>query len=230
MGTQEDGVSRRHQKSPPAVRNLRFRLNIPAKNSQTRKSHQQSPFPSDNVPPSISYPGDDLIPDAAMVYNQTCIIPTRPENVWPWVVQLGKKRGGWYLPRRCEWFLPVSWRGTRSVNPAWQSLRPGDRVDDYSFPFSKDEYFDVVSVDAPRSLVYKSERLGTVLTWALLLSEEGSGTKVHLRFRGRIQSTGFRRKVIVRVGSFMDWATTTPMLVGLAERVMDVEAEKARAA
>jgi hypothetical protein len=39
-------------------------------------------------------PGDDLIPDAASI-TRAITIAAPPEQVWPWLVQLGYGRGGW---------------------------------------------------------------------------------------------------------------------------------------
>jgi hypothetical protein len=44
--------------------------------------------------PPEPYPGDKVIPDAVMVYDQTELIHAPPEAVWPWVLQVGKGRGG----------------------------------------------------------------------------------------------------------------------------------------
>jgi hypothetical protein len=44
--------------------------------------------------PSGPYPGDNVIPEAVMVYDQTELIRAPPEAVWPWVLQVGKGRGG----------------------------------------------------------------------------------------------------------------------------------------
>jgi hypothetical protein len=40
-------------------------------------------------------PGDDLIPDAASTTG-AITIAAPPEQAWPWLVQLGYGRGGWY--------------------------------------------------------------------------------------------------------------------------------------
>ena len=39
------------------------------------------------------------------------------ELVWPWFVQLGKRRAGWYLPRRIERFIPPPRRAIRTIDP-----------------------------------------------------------------------------------------------------------------
>jgi hypothetical protein len=40
-------------------------------------------------------PGDQLIPDAAST-TRAITITAPPEQVWPWLVQLGYGRAGWY--------------------------------------------------------------------------------------------------------------------------------------
>ena len=185
-----------------------------------------------------------------MLYNRHRLIRAPISQVWPWVLQLGKSRAGWYLPRSWEPFLPSSWPAARTIHSEWQTLKVGDRVPDYGF--GEGEWFDVVerfdgngdrepTMEAEgqregreRWLVYRSDRMGTSFTWALILTEVpagavGSGTatgetvtKLHLRFRGNLGATGIKRKLILWGGDFMDWATTTPMLAGLAERAEEM--------
>ena len=44
--------------------------------------------------PSGPYPGDNVIPDAVMVYDQTRVVNAQPSDIWPWIMQVGKGRGG----------------------------------------------------------------------------------------------------------------------------------------
>lgn len=44
--------------------------------------------------PGGLYPGDEVIPDAVMIYDQTKLVKAPPVEVWPWVQQVGKGRGG----------------------------------------------------------------------------------------------------------------------------------------
>ena len=132
---------------------------------------------------------------------------------------------GWYTTAAFEYILPQSWRSSRKINPKWQQLKPGDRVDDYGF--SAEDYFIVSEVHPERALVYHRERYGAFFSWSLILHElEGQirpVTLVHLRFRGRIAATGLKKKAILWGGGVLDHLTTAPMLAGLAER-----AEKGR--
>ena len=113
--------------------------------------------------PEGPYPGDTVIPEAVMVYDQTRLIHVPPKDVWPWVMQVGKGRGGWYTPKSWERVLPLNMHASRTVIPEWQQLKPGDRVDDYGF--SPEDYFIVSDVVPEKALIYKSDRYGAQFSW-----------------------------------------------------------------
>ncbi len=115
------------------------------------------------LPPG-PYPGDDVIEDAVMVYDHTRFINASPDSVWPWVLQVGKGRGGWYTPSSWERLLPRSCLSSKTINPQWQTLRVGDRVDDYGF--GPDDCFIVAAIQPNRALVYKSDRYGAHFSWS----------------------------------------------------------------
>jgi hypothetical protein len=58
--------------------------------------------------------------------DRATTLPAPAERVWPWLVQLGKGRGGWYLPRRLELPVPPARRGLRRLDPRWLRLAVGD--------------------------------------------------------------------------------------------------------
>ena len=111
--------------------------------------------------------GDALIPDAEMVFDRRARFAAVPDEVWPWVVQLGKHRAGWYLPRCFERWIPARHRAARVLEAEWQQLAVGDVVDDYG---GRNETLTVVHLERPHALVFRAERLGTCFTWALLLT------------------------------------------------------------
>jgi hypothetical protein len=164
----------------------------------------------------IHFPGDELLPDASLVIDHTRQLPAPPASVWPWIVQLGKDRAGWYLPAAVERLLPTRFRAARRIHPQWQHLAVGERVPDYG---SRDEWLEAVTIEAPTTLVYRSERRGTTFTWSLLLNESADGSTIHLRFRGELRSRGWRQRCIIALANVADWSTSAPMLVGLRERL-----------
>lgn len=160
--------------------------------------------------------GDALVPDANMVFDRSRVIAATPEAIWPWLVQLGKRRAGWYAPRAVERLLPRDRRALRHIDPAFQQLGPGDRIPDYG---GRDAELEVALIDPPHALIYRDERRGARFSWAITLTPAGAaGTRVHLRFRGRIRSSGLLRHAIVAGGGLFDGLTGEAMLRGLEER------------
>ena len=72
-------------------------------------------------------PGDELVPEADMVLDRRAVLDAAPEQVWPWLVQLGKQRAGWYLPSPLERLVPARRRAARQIDPRFQTLAVGDR-------------------------------------------------------------------------------------------------------
>ena len=46
--------------------------------------------------PDTRYPGDDVIAAPQMALTHTVEIAAPPAAIWPWIVQLGYHRAGWY--------------------------------------------------------------------------------------------------------------------------------------
>jgi hypothetical protein len=163
---------------------------------------------------SATVPGDDLVPDADVVMDRGFTLPVPLERVWPWFAQLGKNRAGWYLPRWVEAVVPPRRRALRHLDPGLQNLTPGDVVDDWG---GRDATFEIVTHDAPHTLVHRSTRGDLRISWAILLRPApGDSTRVHLRFR----VSGVRRRRLVEYGGgFFDLLTVAGLAAGLRERV-----------
>jgi len=69
-------------------------------------------------------PGDDLIPDAAST-TRAITIAAPPEQAWPWLVQLGYSRGGWYS---YDWIDNDSQPSADRIIPELQQLQVGDQI------------------------------------------------------------------------------------------------------
>jgi hypothetical protein len=164
---------------------------------------------------SATLPGDQLVDPADVVMDRAFSLPAPPDQVWPWLVQLGKRRAGWYLPRRVERFIPTSRRGLRHLDPAHLSLQVGDVIPDWG---GKDETFTVAELEPGDHLLHTSTRGSTHLTWCLRLTPEGSGTRLHLRLR---LAPVKHERLAAYAGGFVDWLTVTGLAAGLRERVRD---------
>jgi hypothetical protein len=69
-------------------------------------------------------PGDDMLPDAAST-TRAITIAVPPEQVWPWLVQLGYGRGGWYS---YDWIDNDGRPSADRIIPELQQLRVGDQI------------------------------------------------------------------------------------------------------
>lgn len=165
-------------------------------------------------------PGDDLVSAARAVIDRATTLSAPPDAVWPWLVQLGKRRAGWYFPAWMETVIPPARRGLRQLDPRWLGLRVGDVIPDWG---GADATFEVAVLDPPHALVHRSERGRPgrdplALSWALVLTPVPGGTRLHLRLR--ISALGRRAPALVRtVGGLVDLATVAPLFAGLAERL-----------
>ena len=68
--------------------------------------------------------GDDIIADADIVETRTIMLEATPSAVWPWLVQMGYGRGGWYSYDR----LDMEGSSADTVLPQFQDLAAGDLV------------------------------------------------------------------------------------------------------
>ena len=88
--------------------------------------------------------GDDLIPAADTVDTRSLRIEAPPEQVWPWIVQMGWGRGGWYSYDKLDMDQPSA----QAILDEFQDLSPGDLV-----PMHPDGGFEARVVEPPRALV-----------------------------------------------------------------------------
>lgn len=161
-------------------------------------------------------PGDELLPDAGIRMDRAFSLPARPEVVWPWLVQLGKRRAGWYLPRPAERLVPRERRAARRLDERWLGLTVGDVIPDYG---GADETFTVARIEPPSTLVYTSQRGHVDVTWAMHVTPEGpAGSRVRLRLR----LAGVRHPHLMgTAGDGFDLLTIAGMAAGLRERLED---------
>jgi hypothetical protein len=76
-------------------------------------------------------PGDDIVARPQVVTNHAITIEAPPECVWPWLVQMGWHRGGWYTARWVDRLLfPANWPSADRILPELQELHVGGFIRD----------------------------------------------------------------------------------------------------
>lgn len=155
-------------------------------------------------------PGDDLVPEARGGTTHAITIRATAADVWPWLVQMGCDRAGFYSYDRLD-------NGGRPsaerILPELQGTKVGDVLP--SRPGSP-HGFEVLQMDPPRllllgtylrlpgstNLVWDAERPRAYVrgTWLFLLREQGDTTRLVVRVRGILRP----RWLGLVVNSFMD--------------------------
>ena len=132
----------------------------------------------DELPRSL--PGDELLPTARSLTHAITIRASR-HDVWPWLVQMGAGRAGWYSYDRID-------NGGRPsleyIAPELQHIALGD-----VFPAMPGvtESFVVLGYEAERFLIlgWLAPTGTPVMTWSFVLNEtEPQSTRLIVRARG----------------------------------------------
>jgi len=171
-------------------------------------------------------PGDELIPDPATMTTRAISIDAPPELVWPWLVQVGQGRGGWYSYDWVENLLGLEIHSTYQLRDEWQHLAVGDRVAVVPpgwGPLPDGYAFRVERVDPPRALVLRQappEHPWNAV-WSFVVEPDGPD-RCRLTCRSRAEvEPGLRGFIARSAGELMDpvtFAMTRKMLLGIKHR------------
>lgn len=134
--------------------------------------------------PSRPLPGDDLVPEAFYALTHATDVEAPPALVWPWLMQLGCDRGGWYS------LDALDHGGVPSIDhlvPGWETRQVGDRL---AATLAQDTFYEVLLVDEPRAFAIggDTDRLGghVKMSWAFVLEPLGAdATHLVTRVRAR---------------------------------------------
>ena len=103
---------------------------------------------------SRNLPGDDLVADPLYVTTRAITVHAPAEAVWPWVVQLGQNRGGFYTYDVIENLFHLDIHSADRVHPEWQHLTAGE---DYVALDSDEKMKMTIAVlEPPRAFVLRS--------------------------------------------------------------------------
>jgi hypothetical protein len=188
-------------------------------------------------------PGDDLVPTPTAIETRGITIDAPPAAVWPWLVQMGYDRAGWYSYDQ----LDMRGKSVDTILPAFQALAVGDIV-----PVSPEGGFAVTVVDPGRAIVLYTdtalvERQGLATpttsgvpaglaasgallrqtprefaaSWAFTLEPlDGGRTRLIERFRVRFGASGPAFRVLGPVLGFGVFVMMQRQMLGIRERAV----------
>jgi hypothetical protein len=170
-------------------------------------------------------PGDELVSRPFYVSNRAITIQARPEEIWPWLVQLGMGRGGFYSYEWLERFTGLCVCSVEHLLPEFQTLEPGEEI-----PTGRGLHLPVRAVEPYGSLVIGSrpeEPPGMArVSWSLGLYPRDGST----RLVSRVRTSYFWRPGDPPIAIFLGplhFLMERKMLLGIKQRA---EARAARLA
>ena len=167
---------------------------------------------ADDAEVHTGLPGDELVERPQWTATRAVTVAATPDQVWPWLVQMGAGRAGWYSYDRFDnGGVPSAVR----VVPELQRLAVGDRL---PLTAGSDAAWRVESLEPARHLVLAHRANGGVVATALVLHPLPGGA---CRLVHRVQ---FR--VPARVGPLAwaaamdagDFVMARRMLLGVRDR------------
>jgi len=178
----------------------------------------------------LAHPGDDLVPEPKLQATHAVTIQAPPSLVWPWLIQIGQGRGGFYSYDWIENMMGLDIQNTDRILPEYQNLQVGDLI-----PLAQEGFsIPVAIIDTEKALVLHGDtRLDEsgeapvmkpgdfmAVTWGFyLFAEPGETTRLVERFRADWNDAPYNTifyRAFLEPGAFV---MERKMLLGIKERV-----------
>lgn len=161
---------------------------------------------------AATMPGDDLVRGCQYHTTRAVTIPAPPEDVWPWLVQVGYGRAGFYS---LDLLDNLGRPSAQQLLPQFQDLEVGEWVPMSPTPSDRTA-FRVHSFTVPRSLLWVKPDS----TWCWSLTELGDGctrlvTRIRTRYDWHHPVDAAFGMLLMEVG---DFAMLRRMLLGIRDR------------
>lgn len=163
---------------------------------------------------AASLTGDELVPSPRISYTRAITINAAPEDVYPWVVQLGAEKGGMYS---YEWFetniLQCELINADRIHPEWQNLKVGDPMKMCPGTSGPPPY-EIAIIEPNRSIIMGHKENGNwVEIWQFhFLPLDDGTTRLVIRSRNAVEGWFWD---IIRPGEFV---MMRGMMFGIKER------------
>lgn len=95
--------------------------------------------------------GDELAPNPKLRATHAITIKAPAADIWPWLVQMGQSRGGFYSYTWLENLVGCHMRNADEIVPEWQELKVGDSV----WLHPKAPPVQVAAIEPGRAIVLK---------------------------------------------------------------------------
>lgn len=143
-------------------------------------------------------PGDELVQPGGVRTTRGITVAAPPAAVWPWLVQIGEDRGGFYSYDWLERMAGTRIHNADTIHPEWQQLNVGDTVW-LARRYGRNASQVVAAVEPESHLVLMSqadfERVQrgekAMASWAFYLRPRNGGTRLLARGTGGVAGMAF---------------------------------------
>lgn len=163
-------------------------------------------------------PGDDFVPAVDLQATRAISIMAPVDSVWPWLAQMGQRRGGLYSYDFLENLAGLDIHSADRIHPEWQDIKAGDR---FHLAPADSADLEVGFVNKGSALVLRvppgSPPGPFDFSWAFILRPEPGGTTrllVRERYAYRRWWTRFMVEAVEVASFIMSWR----MLQGIKSR------------
>jgi hypothetical protein len=141
-------------------------------------------------------PGDELVTEPDLNATRGVTVAARPEEIWPWLVQIGYRRAGYYSYDRLDNAgLPSAER----ILPEYQNLKVGDEI-----PLDRVNRMEVVVLEPPRVMVWDLPGRGFSWAWGLYPENRGRTrlvTRIRMKYEWKLPAILWY--FVIDVGDFI---------------------------
>ena len=173
-------------------------------------------------------PGDEHLSDPADQVTRAITIDAPREAVWPWLVQMGADRGGFYTYDVLENLFGLGIHSVDEIVDEWQDLAVGDFVYGdrrrtggwivVDLRPNEGLVMLVADIDGRRPL-RRDEQLGWEFLWNFALLDAPGG-RTRLLIRERVAFESRRTRILMAPVGVISFVMTRGMLRGIADRAV----------
>jgi hypothetical protein len=164
---------------------------------------------------ALPLPGDEVVPEPQHIATRAVTVHARPEEIWPWLAQMGRGRGGLYS---FDWldrlFGILDEPSADHVLPEFQDLKAGDTI-----PVGGGVNWPVTQVEPNRLLLIEVHQDGADVTWTFFLEPiDAETTRLISRNRWTMGDSlkGYAKTYLI--GEPTEFVMTREMLLNIKDR------------
>jgi hypothetical protein len=164
-------------------------------------------------------PGDEIVPEPSFTATRAITIAAPPEEVWPWIVQIGTRRAGFYS---YDLFDNAARPSADHIQPQFQHTRVGDWVP-MSSKVNQTTAFKVKAFELNQWLLWAKPHS----TWSWQLTPVDGGrtrlvTRLKENYEWRSPELALLTLVLFELG---DFPMMRKLLVGIRRRADQLAAQ-----